>query len=162
MAEQEQNLEMELASIRGELARLTEEKASLISELRSRENIIAELKQSLADKDSELVIVKQAIADSEKKLTDATAVLVQAVASYRALLIATNPEVPSELISGDTVDALDQSLEKARALVSKVRQGVEAELAKLRVPFSAPLRTEPDLSALSAREKIQYAIGGKK
>ena len=162
MAEQEQNLEVELASVRGELTRLKEEKENLIGELRAREATITELKQAVADRDSELVIVKQTIADSEKKLVDATGTLAQAVASYKTLLVATNQEVPAELIIGDTVDALDQSLEKARALVSKVRQGVEAELAKMRVPFSAPLRTEPDLSALSAREKIQYAIGGKK
>ena len=67
-----------------------------------------------------------------------------------------------ELITGDTVEAINQSLENARALISRVRQVLEEEVAKTRVPSGAPQRAPPDLSALSPREKIQYAIGGKR
>ena len=52
-------------------------------------------------------------------------------------------------------------VEKAKALVSRVKQGVEAEVSLAKVPAGAPERTLPDLSALSPREKIQYAIGGR-
>ena len=46
-----------------------------------------------------------------------------------------------------------------KALVTKVKQGLEIEISLARVPAGAPERTLPDLSALSPREKIQYAIG---
>ncbi len=88
--------------------------------------------------------------------------LAEAVASYKAVVVQTNPEVIEELISGDTIEAISESLEKAKTLVSRVRQGVEAEISLAKVPAGAPERTSPDLSTLSPREKIQYAIGGKK
>jgi len=37
---------------------------------------------------------------------------------------------------------------------------MEEEVSKARIPAGAPQRVPPDLSALSPREKIQYAIGG--
>ena len=67
-----------------------------------------------------------------------------------------------ELITGDTVEAINQSLENAGTLISKVRQGLEEEASRVRVPAGAPQRAPLDLSALSPREKIQYAIGGKR
>ena len=87
--------------------------------------------------------------------------LSQAVSSYRALVVKSNPWVLEELITGDTVEAINQSLENANTLISKVRQGLEEEVSRARVPAGAPQRTPLDLSALSPREKIQYAMGGK-
>ena len=49
----------------------------------------------------------------------------------------------------------------ADGLVARVWQGLEAEVSRLRVPLGIPVRTAPDFSALTAREKIQQAIGGK-
>ena len=77
-------------------------------------------------------------------------------------MVSANPTVPAELITGDTIDAVDQSLESAKSLVSTVRATIEAEIAAGKVPAGAPPRTPPDLSSLSPREKIQYAVGGNK
>jgi len=84
------------------------------------------------------------------------------VSAYLSLVIEANPEVPPELITGDSIEAINDSLATAKNLVAKVRQGLETEATRLRVPAGAPARTLPDFSALSAREKIQYAIGGNK
>ena len=43
---------------------------------------------------------------------------------------------------------------------STVKQEIGAENSLLRVPAGTPARTPPDLSALSPREKIKYAIEG--
>ena len=67
-----------------------------------------------------------------------------------------------ELISGDTIESINESLDKAKGLINRVRQGLETEISLGRVPAGAPERRPPDLSALSPREKIQYAIGGKR
>ena len=123
---------------------------------------ISELEQALADKESEIADMKQAQAELEDRLSANDKALTEAVASYRALAIQTNPEVMEELISGDTIEAIDESLKKARSLVDKVRHGLESEVSLARVPAGAPERRSPDLSALSPREKIQYAIGGRK
>ena len=122
---------------------------------------IAKLEQTVANLDSEVASLKQAMAESEERLTTINHSLAEAVASYKALIIQSNPEVLEELITGDTIEAINESLETAKTLVSRVRQGLEAEITAGKVPTGAPIRTPPDLSALSPREKINYAIGGK-
>jgi hypothetical protein len=74
------------------------------------------------------------------------------------MVVAANPEIPEELISGDGIEAVNQSLEEAKSLISRVKQGLEAEVQASRVPTGAPERTSPDLSTLSPREKIQYGV----
>lgn len=140
-------LQAELESTKAELEGLKAEKETLASELETEEARITDLKQALTE--------------ANEKLTNISNALSQAVASYKALVVQTNPDVPEELITGDTIEAIDKSMENAKALISKVREGIAAEMASGRVPAGAPLRTPLDLSALSPREKIQYAIGGK-
>jgi len=162
VADEEKELTDELDATRDELARLKQEKEELIRELESKNATIAELEQAVASKDSEITILKQAIAESEQKLTEINDTLTQAVASYKSLVMETHPEIPAELITGDTIEAINESLENARALIDKVKQGIEAEASRTKVPAGAPQRTPLDLSVLSPREKIQYAIGGKR
>ncbi len=119
---------------------------------------LIELEQVVAGKESEIASLKQAKDELEAKLTTIGNSLAEAVASYKAVVVQANPEVIAELIGGDTIGSINESLAKAKTLVSKVRQGLEAEISLARVPAGAPERTSPDLSALSPREKIQYAI----
>jgi len=122
---------------------------------------IIELEQTVASLDSEVANLKQAVAESEEKLTTINQSLAEAIASYKALVAQSTPEVLEELITGDTIEAINESLEKARTMISRVRQGLEAEITAGKVPAGAPIRTPPDLSALSPREKINYSLGGK-
>ncbi len=119
------------------------------------ENLIAQKDQELASRDTHISELEQAAASLESEI----ATLKQAVASYKTLVIQSNPDVPEELITGDSIEAITGSLASARGLVTKIRKGMEAEVSLARVPIGAPERTAPDLSALSPREKIQYAIG---
>lgn len=130
-------------------------------ELAGVNNRLAELEQVIAAKDEEIASLEQARTELEGRLETANQSLAGAVASYRAVVVRANPEVIEELIDGETIASVDESLEKAKALVSKVRQGIEAEISMAKVPVGAPERTSPDLSALSPREKIRYAIGGR-
>ena len=116
----------------------------------------------MVSKDSEIAILKQAVAESDRKSAELNESLTQAVASYRAMVMEANPEVPDELLTGDTIDAINKSLGNARALIDRVKQGIEAEASRTRIPAGAPQRAPLDLSVLSPREKIQYAIGGKR
>ena len=144
----------------GELAVLKREKEALTRELKSRDARIIGLEQTVAGKDSEIAVSKQAVTEAEAKLAEFSNVLTQAVASYKSLVIESNPGVLAELITRDTVDHVNESLENARVLVDKVRQEMEVEASKTKIPAGAPQRAALDLSALSSREKIQYAIGG--
>jgi len=139
-----EELEQSSASRVIELEGLVTQKDEELTKANAR---IIELEPALADKDSEMAILKQSLAE--------------AVASYKTMVVQANPQVFEELITGDTIVAINDSLEKAKTLVSRVRQGLEAEIASAKVPAGAPERTPPDLSALSPREKINYAIGGR-
>jgi len=130
-------------------------------ELASRDTRISELEQAAASLESEIATLKQAVAESDDSLNKLNESLKQAVVSYKTLVIQSNPDVPDELVTGDSIEAITDSLASAKELVTKIRKGMEAEVSLARVPIGAPERTAPDLSALSPREKIQYAIGGK-
>lgn len=134
--------------------------ASKEKELASRDRQISKLEQTSADKDGQITSLNQALAESEEQGKHLADSLAQAIAGYRSAVISANPEVPEKLINGDTIEAIDESLAKARKLVSQVRQGLEAEAMQSRFPSGAPVRTPPDLSALSPKDKIKYAVGG--
>lgn len=142
----------------GRIAELENLLASKDEGLARANSRLAELEDVLASREQEIDRLKQAQANLETELADSAASLKEAVAGYRAMVIEANPEVITELISGDSVEAINESLEQAKALVSKVRQVVEAEISSARVPAGAPGRTSPDFSALSPREKIQHAM----
>ena len=162
VADKEQELMDEPEAVRVEREGLKQEKEGLLQELESKNATITELEKVVASKESEIALLKQAVVESERKLTDINNTLAQAVASYKALVVKTNPEVLAELITGDTIDAVNESLGNARALVDKVKRAIEEGALKAKVPAGAPQRAPLDLSALSPREKIQYAIGGKR
>ena len=140
-----------------ELESLLAEKDEALSLARSR---LSELEQVAAGLESEAATLKQTLAESDQKLAEVSAALSQAVASYKTRVIEANPEIPTDLIAGDSIEAIDASLESARLLISKVREGLEMSLKMVKVPAGAPARRPVDLSGLSPREKIQYGIGG--
>ena len=130
--------------------------------LTAKDSRISELEQAIAERDNQVTALKQSLAELEPRLTELDDSLSQAISSYRALVVKLNPGVPEELITGDSIEAIDKSVEAAQTLVDKVRQELEAEIAGARVPAGAPQRAPLDLSALSPREKIHYAIGERR
>ena len=84
--------------------------------------------------------------------------LARTVARYRTVLLAGSPEVPEEMVKGETVEEVDRSLASAKELVERVRKQLEARGQAERVPAGAPPRRRPDLSALSPQEKIAYGL----
>ena len=139
-----------------------EETAEKEAALAAKEQRIAELEQALADKDEEIAALTHSAAELEQRLVDREESLAQAIASYRALAVKYNPAVPEEHIAGESIEEIDASLASAQALINQVRQELEAEMAAARIPAGAPQRTPADLSTLSPRDKIQYAIGERR
>jgi len=158
---QARELETELEGIKAEKEALASDKETLTAELETKAAAITELEQVIASKDSDIVTLKQGTVESVERFTSLQESLNLAVSAYKTAVAQANPAVPGELLTGDSIEAIDQSLESAQTLVAQVRQSVEADIAAGKVPAGAPARTAPDLSALSPREKIQYAIGGK-
>jgi len=139
---------------------LQRENASLFSEIKARGAAILRLEESLKAKDGEIAALKKDLDEARQTLDELSKAIPRAVAAYKEMVIQANPGLPAELITGDTIEAVDESVKKARAIMEKVRQEMEAAAARTRIPTGAPQRAPLDLSGLSAREKIQYAIRG--
>jgi hypothetical protein len=129
---------------------------------REPERKTAGFAQVIVDKDIEIAALRKSESELKEKLTAVSRLFSDAVASYKDRVLELNPEIAGELIAGETIEAVNNSLEKAISLVGRVKKSVEKEIANIKVPAGAPGRRAADLSALSPREKIQYAIGGKK
>jgi predicted RNase H-like nuclease (RuvC/YqgF family) len=143
-----------------ETAALRRANEALTREAEARTANVTRLEQTLAGKDAEITALKQILDEARQTLDGLGKALAKSVAAYKELIIQANPGLLAELITGDTIEAVDASLKQARALIERVRQEMEAEAARTRVPAGSPQRAPLDLSGLSAREKIQYAIGG--
>ncbi len=156
--DKEKNGEVEAAA--DESGNLQEENEALARELRARDGRIIQLEQALAARDGEIEELKRELAEAGQALDELGKALPQAVAAYKEIVVAANPGVLPELITGESIEAVNESLQNARNLMERVKQEMENEAAKTRVPAGAPPRMPPDLSALSPREKIQYALGG--
>ena len=175
---EKQSLTGELETLKGELEAkgtgdtLREEIGVLEAAVAERDSKLGEvqgqltaLTESVAGKDEKLkagetgeATLREEIGGLTAKLEAATEGLTSAVGSYKALVLEANPVVPGELITGESIEEISGSLEKAKAVVGKVKEGLAAEAKAVTVPAGAPARTEPDLSSLSSTEKIKYAI----
>ena len=90
------------------------------------EGRIAELEQRLEDADVRRL-------EDEARLAAANASLAEAVSRYRAMLMESVPEAPASMVSGETVDEVDRSFAEAKAVVQRVRQQVEDNMAQERM-----------------------------
>jgi len=126
MTEEEiQALQDELKVAGEELDSLKAEKAALVSELETKNTRMAELEMAVSDKDSQIATLKQTVVDDNQKLEALNEDLSQAVAAYKTLVVKASPGVIEELITGSTITELNQSVENAKTLISKVRGGIE-------------------------------------
>lgn len=127
---------------------------ALTAALSQRDARIAELEAALGEAES---VVQSRVEEIEA----VSARLAQAVELYRASLLASEPDVPEDMVQGATVEAVQESLERARQMVAQVRGRLEAQASTERTPLGAPARSAPDMSALSPQEKILMGLSGR-
>jgi arginine deiminase len=144
-----------------ELDALQQENDLLRGEVKNKDVVIAGLEQKNAEKDSEIVALKQSLDTAIQNATETTEKLTAAVAAYSELVKQANPGLVAEMIKGDSIEEINESLKSAQALVEKVKKELGEESARVRIPAGAPQRTPLDLSALSTKEKIRYGMEGR-
>jgi multidrug resistance efflux pump len=130
-------------------------------EVEAERAAVAEMKEALAARDTEIAALNRSLSGEREAAAALGKALAGAVAAYREVVVRANPGVLEEMVTGDSVEKVNASLESARALTEKVKREIETEAARTRIPAGAPPRVPPDISALSAREKIQDALGGQ-
>ncbi len=75
--------------------------------------------------------------------------------AYREALIEANPDIPVEMVQGETIEALTAAVEQGRSLVESVEQRLEAEAE---VPGGSADRVDSMPAGLSGVAKIRHAL----
>jgi len=150
----------DLAAIKAQLEAETQAKAELEASIAGKDTRIGELESELSEAKSESEAKQADLEAKVSELAQFSDVMVTAVDKYREALITAHPEVPQDLIQGDSIEALFASVEKGQGVVSQVKANLEAETVATRVPAGAPVSTGPNLEGLSAREKIAAGVKG--
>ncbi|MFN8558232.1 MAG: hypothetical protein U0531_13120 [Dehalococcoidia bacterium] len=135
----------EIAALREELETARGESAQLAARLAERETRAGELERTTDELRQELEA-----AHGERRA---------AVMRYRETLLTHAPELPAELVGGETVAAIDHAVQAARDLVARVRGQILAETtAGAAAPAGSPARRPLDTGSLSAGEKIRHGL----
>ena len=122
---------------------------------------LSELREELTHARDESRLREQEIATLGERAQALQAQVQSSAQRYRELALQQSPELPAELVTGESVEEVDEALQRARETVSKVRGHLESQAQAGRVPVGAPPRSEPDLSALPAAEKIRRGLQQK-
>ena len=107
---------------------------------------------------AELAELRSALEQRDQEIESLRSRLASATARYREALLAAAPEIPEELVVGESPEEVETSLASARQMVEKVRGQIESQIAGERVPSGAPVRGVQDFSDMSSREKIAHAL----
>ncbi len=131
--------------------------------LSERDKEIAELRKNLdqakAEHQSKDEEAHKSMEEAMHKFSERDEAMNRLLTAYRASIMQAHPDIPEEMVTGGSLEELQESLNKAKVLVAKIRE--KAPLTTTTVPAGAPVRMGPDFSAMSPREKIVHGIRGK-
>ena len=143
------------AELEAEKAKLTQAVSDATQELTGR---VTTLEADLQAKGTQIGELTTQAEGQAQELTIAKGVLESAVGAYKDVVLKANPLIPTDLIQGLTIDEVNTSLEKATALVGRIKEGLEKNGNADKIPPGAPQRTGPDLSSMTTKEKINYGL----
>lgn len=138
--------------------RLEERSLALEEELARVRQTLLEREARVHELDAQLAAAQETRTGQQEEIRELQEELAAALGRYRGALLEGAPEVPQELVQGESVQALEESFSRARELVERVRRQVEAKLAKERVPPGVPPRRPLDISGLSSKDKIALGL----
>jgi len=148
----------ELSAVKAQLEEEQKASAALKEASDKKDVTIADLETKRGELESSLSEAKK---QSEALTTSLKDARDQAVAKYATMAKALNPTIPEDMISGETIEELDASVEKAKGLVAAVKKTLEAEASAAKVPAGAPTRGAISLEGMSSRDKIAAGIQQK-
>lgn len=115
----------------------------------------AEIMVKLIAREAEVASLSRDLADKDDIIGRLNASLKAAVTAYRGTTVALHRDLPEELIEGDSISAVDESLRKAMALVARVK----STLSQAAPPLVAAGRSRPSGESLSTVDKIRCGLG---
>jgi len=154
----EEEMREELAAAQAELERLQVAAADREARAAHLQEELSQLRRELAEARSQAEAREQDAASLREASEGLRTQVRGAAERYRELALRDSPELPAELVAGETVEEVEQALERARETVARVRGHMESQAQAGRVPVGAPPRSAPDLSALTPEEKIRQGL----
>lgn len=130
------------------------------------DDVIAELEALAAtefDDGDGTAALESALAEAQRELAQQRNLTRQAVSRYRDALLAAEPELPPDLVHGDTLEEVEASAISARDAVARIRERVAIERTERPrgFPVGAPARSSERghaHSTMSAHEKIAAGL----
>lgn len=158
-------LEEQLAAAHADVERLQSEVAELTARQSEHDGEVQELRGQVEARVVEVEAARtqaSTLAEEVERLSQSVSATEaqgkEAVRRYREVLIEREPQLPADLVIGDSIAEVDSAVERARQTVAQVRQHLDEQAQALRVPAGAPQRSEPDVSDLSSAEKIRLGL----
>jgi len=144
-----------------------EDIAAVKAQLEEEQKAKTTLEEAMAEKDTRLAELETALSEAksqgEASATELASVKEardEAVSRYLGMAKASNPQVPQDIINGETIAEIDASVEKGKGLVSAVKKTLESETAAAKVPAGAPTRGETT-EGMSNKEMIAAGLRQK-
>lgn len=135
-----------------------DELSALRQTLAEKETSLKQLEAEIENANAKLKAHVTELTGRDKELSDLRGKLGGVAIKYRQLILSGSPEVPDELVKGETIEEIEASFANAQKVVERVKQGLNGKQQRERVPAGAPTRSPVDLSAMSPQEKIVYAL----
>ena len=148
-----QQTQQTLETIRAQLEEEQKAKSALEEAMAAKDARLAELETALSE-------AKQGSEASATELTAVKAARDEAVSKYLGMAKASNSQVPGDMISGETIEEIDASVEKGKGLVAAVKKTLGSEAAAAKVPAGAPTRGE-STEGMTNKEMIAAGIKQK-
>ena len=147
------------AELEAEKAKSQELVAEATKDLQEK---VTSLEADLAIRAGELETLQAERRATGDELDGAKAAYAYAVEDYKQVVLQANSLFTPDIIGGDTIEDVKASVEKANALVGKVREGLEAQASALSqlsvVPAGAPARAGQSTEGLNTKEKINLGL----
>lgn len=131
------------------------------------DEVLAELEALASTEfDDGTVALESALAEAQRELAQQRSLTRQAVARYRDALLAAEPELPPDLVQGDSLEEVEASALSAREAVARIRERITTERPEPTerprgFPVGAPARSSERghaHSTMSAHEKIAAGL----
>ena len=151
-------LEEQLTAAQNDIEHLQAQVADAEAREATRGAEIGELRRQLAAKEERLATQTVELEDLRATVSEAQTAARDAVQRVRQSILEREPDLPHDLVTGETVAEIDAAVSHARQTVAQVRQHLEQQAQSLRVPAGAPVRGAPDVSSLTASEKIRAGL----
>jgi DNA repair exonuclease SbcCD ATPase subunit len=151
-------LEEQLTAAQNDIEQLQTQLADAEAREVTRTAEVAELRRQIATQEESMAAQTVELEDLRAAVGEAQTATREAVQRVRQSILEREPDLPQELVIGESVADLDAAVSQARQTVAQVRQHLEQQAHSQRVPAGAPVRGAPDVSDMTAGEKIRAGL----